>query len=136
MKAKKYEQIGLIYLGITFLIIFELLGIILLYKEKEFDYLILSGIVIKNKYVILTVTKEEKKLIRDNRILFFNDQKKKYEIIKDYGKVLNNEKKDYYQLMIRYPFSNKYKANDTLKLVFPKKKYRKIEIFKIIWGGD
>lgn len=136
MKAKNYEQMGNIVIGIIILIILEILEIVVISKQKEFDYLLLSGVVIKKNYTILTVTKEEKKVIYDNSVLFFYDSKKKYRIIEDYGKVLSNQKKDYYQIMIKFSFPNRYKANDNLKIVFPNKKYPKINIFKTIWGGD
>lgn len=125
----------LMILEIVALIISEWIVVIFLYQKKEFSYQKVSGIVMKKDYVLLMVDKEDRKIIYENKILYLDDKKKPYELIKDRGKMLTTNHKNYYEIIVKVSFVNKYKANDSIQLVFPKKKYRRIEIFKIILGG-
>lgn len=113
----------------------ELIDILFLYQKKEFSYQKIIGIVVKKDYVLLMVDKKERKILYENKILYLDDKKRTYELIRDRGKIMKKNKKDFYEIEIKVEFSNNYKANDGIQLVFPKKKYRRIEIFKIILGG-
>ena len=135
MKIKNYEQTGKLYVGILLLIIMEMIGIIFLYHQKQFSYHVLTGIVIKKDYLVVMINQEERKSLYRNKTLFVKGKKKKYKIIEDHGKLLRKDKKDYYEIIIGLSFSKNYKPNDMIKLSIANKKYRQIEIFKIIWGG-
>lgn len=135
MKTKNYEQTGILFIGIFITIFVELILSLFLYRQKEFVYHSLSGIVTKNNYVIVMVTKEEQQIIYKNKKLFFKNQKVSYEIIENHGKLMTRNKKDYYEILLKFSFSKKYKESDVLELVFPQRKYRRIEIIKKILGG-
>lgn len=135
MKIRNYERMERIVFGIILTITIELIGILYLFQKKEFSYQLLSGIVIKKDYALLMVTKKEKREIYQNSFLYFNNRKRKYKVIENHGKILTKNKKEYYELVLKFSFSDKKKANDVLEIVIPKKKYRKIEIFKKIIGG-
>lgn len=135
MKVRNYEKMERIVFGIVLTIIVELATILYLFQKKEFSYQLLSGIVIKKDYALIMVTKKEKREIYKNTFLYINNRKRKYKVIENHGKMLTKNNKDYYELVLNFSFSNENKANDILKIVIPKKKYRKIEIFKKIIGG-
>ena len=48
---------------------------------------------------------------------------------------MTKDNRDYYELVLKFPFSQKYKEKDILELVLPKRKYRRIEMIKKILGG-
>jgi len=135
MKIRNYEQLNKIYFGIILLFILEIIGIVFIYHQKHFSYQLLSGIVVKKDYLLVMITKEERKNLYQNNTLYLKGIKKKYKIVKDHGKMLTKNKKDYYELTIKLSFSEKYKPNDVLELAVAEKKYRQIEIFKMILGG-
>lgn len=117
------------------LIVMEFINILFLYQKKEFSYQKIIGIVVKKNYVLLMVDKKERKILYENKTLYLDDKKRVYELIKDRGKIMRKNKKDFYEIVIKVEFSSKYKANDSINIIFPKKKYRRIEIFKKIIGG-
>lgn len=135
MKVRKYEQTGLLFIGIYILIFIELLFCFFLYQKKEFDYYSISGIVLKRNYVIVMVTTKEKKIIYKNQNLFFKNKKISYEIIENHGKLMTRNKKDYYELVLKFNFSKNYKESDVLQLVLAKQKYRRSTIIKNTLGG-
>ena len=103
--------------------------------HKVNDYYKIQSIVVKDDLVLLVVSKEERKIIYSNETLFYDNHKHKYKIVEDRGIVIKRNNKNYYQLLLKFNFSKKI-VNDTLDLVFIKKRMHLIEIFKIIWEGD
>ncbi len=132
---KSYEQVGEIYFAIVCLFIIEILGIIKIYHQKQFNYHLLRGIVIKKDYLVLMIDQKERDNLYHNNSLYLKGFKKKYKIIEDHGKLLKKNKKNYYEVIIKTNFSKKYKPNDMIELSLAEKKQREIELFKIIWGG-
>lgn len=135
MKVRNYEKKELVSFCIILLLISELLLSIMLYTIKVNDYYKMQSIVVKDNLVLLVVSREERKIIYSNKILFYDNHKHKYKIVEDRGVVIKRNNKNYYQLLLKFNFSKKI-ANDTLDLVFIKRRMHLIEIFKIIWEGD
>ena len=136
MKVRNYEKKTLIYILLIFLILLEIIIVILFYKNKINIYENIQGVVVKDKIVVLIVNDKTKKIIYKNTLLYLNNKKIKYEIIEDRGYVLKRNKEKYSEILISFKFDKNYKVNDSLQLMFKKKKIRIIEIFKIIWEGD
>ena len=136
MKVRNYEKKTLIYILLIFLILLEIIIVILFYKNKINIYENIQGVVVKDNLVVLIVNNKTKKIINKNTILYLNNKKIKYEIIEDRGYVLKRNKEKYSEILISFKFDKNYKVNDSLQLMFKKKKIRIIEIFKIIWEGD
>ena len=136
MKNRIYERTTFIKVLILIVLILEIIFILELTHIKEFKYHKITGVVIKNNYILIVVDKQERKLLYNSKKLYHKDNHQKYEIVEDRGKVLNNNKKNYYELVIKTNFKNKYKANDIYEIVIPKEKFRLIEIFKTIWEGE
>ena len=136
MKVRNYEKKTLIYILLIFLILLEIIIVILLYKNKINIYENIPGVVVKDNLVVLIVNDKTKKIIYKNTLLYLNNKKIKYEIIEDRGYVLKRNKEKYSEILISFKFDKNYKVNDSLQLMFKKKKIRIIEIFKIIWEGD
>ena len=134
MKIRNYEKKELIIFFMILLLLSELVTVIFLFTIKTNKYIKLNSFVIKDNLVLIVVDKEERKIIYSNKILFFNNKRFTYQIIEDRGITMRRDKKDYYQLVLKFTFKNK-KANDILDLVFIKERIRFIEIFKIIWEG-
>ena len=121
---------------LIFLILLEIIIVILFYKNKINIYENIQGVVVKDNLVVLIVNDKTKKIIYKNTLLYLNNKKIKYEIIEDRGYVLKRNKEKYSEILISFKFDKNYKVNDSLQLMFKKKKIRIIEIFKIIWEGD
>lgn len=136
MKVRNYEKKTLIYILLIFLILLEIIIVILFYKNKINIYENIQGVVVKDNLVVLIVNDKTKKIIYKNTLLYLNNKKIKYEIIEDRGYVLKRNKEKYSEILISFKFDKNYKVNDSLQLMFKKKKIRIIEIFKIIWEGD
>ncbi|MBQ6497445.1 MAG: hypothetical protein IJI58_01880 [Bacilli bacterium] len=134
MKVRNYEKKYLIILLMVLLLFSEILIVITLSIIKVEEYSKITGVVIKDNLVLIVVDKNERKTIYSNKILFFNNKKSKYQIIEDRGIVMTKNKKDYYQLVLKFSFKNK-KVNDVLEMVFIKGRIHLINIFKIIWEG-
>ena len=135
MKVRNYEKKELVSFCMIILLASELLLSIMLYTIKVNDYYKMQSIVVKDDLVLLVVSKEERKIIYSNKTLFYDNHKHKYKIVEDRGIVIKRNNKNYYQLLLKFNFSKKI-TNDTLDLVFIKKRMHLIEIFKIIWEGD
>lgn len=136
MKVRNYEKKTLIYILLIFLILLEIIIVILFYKNKINIYENIQGVVVKDNLVVLIVNDKTKKIIYKNTLLYLNNKKIKYEITEDRGYVLKRNKEKYSEILISFKFDKNYKVNDSLQLMFKKKKIRIIEIFKIIWEGD
>ena len=136
MKSRNYEKKkGIYFFSILFLLL-EGIIFLLLTKLKLEEYQKITGIVEKEQYITVVVTKEERKLFYDNQKLFIKDQKTSYKIEEDYGKIMTKEKKEYYELLIYLPEKRKEKAKDIVEIIIHKRKKKIIEILKIIWEGD
>lgn len=137
MKVRNYEKKELITFLVLVVLIVEVIVIVFLNTFKINEYSKITGLVIKKDLVLVVVDKEERKIVYSNKTLFFNDFKRKYKIIEDRGIVMHKGNKDYYQLVLKFPFKNKkIKTNDVMNLVFIKGRILLIKIFKIIWEGD
>ena len=135
MIIRNYEKQSFVMFLIFILFITELLLVIYILNHKEYDYLKINGIVIKNDVVLIMIDEKTRKTLRKNSSLYCNDKKYVFKIIEDRGKVL---KEGYYELILKFSFSkdNKVKPNDILELVLTKKKISLISFFKLIWEGD
>lgn len=136
MKIRNYEKTKLLKLGIIFIFILEILFIIYLINKKIYSYNRISTIVQSKNIVVTIVSKEERKILYNNSILFYKDKKIKYKIIKDNGIIMERNNKEYYEILLEFKFDKNYKTNDTLIITLRKNKRKLIEIFKLIWDGD
>ena len=133
MRLKNYEKKNIIIFLFIIIFILEIMFIFLLFNIKNYKYVKISGIVIKKNILMVVVGEDERKLIYNNHYLFYKDSKKKYKIIEDRGVLLKNDDVDYYEILINFKFVGK--ENDALTLVLKNRKYRLIEMFKVIWEG-
>lgn len=134
MKTRNYERKDLIIFLIILLLGFELISIIVLLTIKTNKYFKISGIVIKDNLIFVIVNKDERKIIYSDKVLYFNNERYKYNIVEDRGIVMKKNNENYYQLVLEFKLKN-MKANDVVEIVFTKERMRLIEIFKIIWEG-
>lgn len=135
MKARNYEKKEFVIFLSILIFIIEIIFFIVLFNTKDNKYIKVSSIVIKDNLVLVVVSKNTRKTIYSNKVLYLNDSLKKYKIVEDRGVVLKKNNKNYYELVLEVDFKNK-KVNDILELVIKYKKFRLIEIFKLIWEGD
>ena len=134
MKIKNYEKKELVLLFSIIIIFIESILVFVLFNVKENKYIKIKGLVIKDNLVVVVIDKRERKIIYSNKILYLEDSKKKYKIREDRGVLIKKDKSNYYELVLEVSFKNK-KTNDVLELVIKEKKFRLIEIFKLIWEG-
>lgn len=136
MRLRNYEKIKILKLGIILIFLLELVFIVYLIDNKIYSYKTISTIV-QNKNIVTTiVSKEERKILYNNSILFYKDKKIKYKIIEDNGIIMERNNKEYYEILLEFKFDKNYKTNDTLVITLRKNKKKLIEIFKLIWDGD
>lgn len=136
MKIRNYEKIKVLKLGIILIFLLELVFVVYLINNKIYSYKTISTIV-QNKNIVTTiVSKEERKILYNNSILFYKDKKIKYKIIEDNGIIMERNNKEYYEILLEFKFDKNYKTNDTLVITLRKNKKKLIEIFKLIWDGD
>lgn len=136
MKLRNYEKKTMVITMCLIIFLCELTLLFVLYKEKEYKYEDINGIVMKDNIVVLILSKEEKQLIYKNRFLYVDDKKIDFKIIEDKNVIIKNNNKKYYEVLIGFKFNKKYKVNDSILISIKEEKYRLIEIFKIIWDGD
>ena len=136
MKVRNYEKNSFIYLIIIILFIIEIIGIITLCTFKNYSYKKLSGIVISKNRIVLMINKKEKELLYKNQRAYVDNYCRKYKIIDDRGKIFSKGKNTYYEIIVDVKFNDKYKPNDVIELSLKDKKYKLINMFKIIWEGD
>lgn len=136
MKIRNYEKNKILKLGIIFIILIEIIFVAYLINNKIYSYNMISTIV-QNKNIVTTiVSKEERKILYNNSILFYDDKKIKYKIIEDHGIIMERNNKEYYEILLEFKFDKNYKTNDNLIITLRKDKKKLIEIFKLIWDGD
>ena len=135
MKTRNYENKFELYIFIILFLITFLSFIVFLFLNKHFVYKNFTGIV-SNKEVIFMVKSSDTKYFYHNANLFHDSKKKKFTIKKVYKNILKKNNVNYYQIIINFKFSNKYKDNDALNISLKQKKERYIDIFKIIWKGE
>ena len=135
MKIRNYEKITSITIIIILISIIELILVLYLFRTKEYTYIKLTGIVVKDNLVTLIVDDYDKKLLHSNNKIYLEDKDKKYKIKEDKGVVLKRNNKDYYEILIEVNFSKDKKVNEVLEFTLRNNKKRLIEIFKDIWEG-
>ena len=136
MKVKAYEKKLMIKILLIGILILELTFFWILYIHKEFNYKKISGIVVTNNAMALVLSKEERNVLYKNGYLLMDDRLRKYTILEDNGVFIKKGNKKYYEIIIKTKIDEKYKVNDSLEINLKDKKYRMIEMFKLIWGGE
>lgn len=134
MKKKKYEKTFSLFLGVFFLLVFELIFLFFLFQKKIQTYKKIQGVV-SNNSIILVLNYQDRKKIYSNSFLYVDGKKKYYKIENDLGIILQKDGEDYYQIGIVWDKMN-YKNNDSITMSIKDKKIRLIEIFQIILEGD
>ncbi len=136
MKNKNYEKNrGIYFLSILLMGIEGLLFYVLTNQKME-EYQKGTAIVEKDHYITVVVTKEERKLFYRNKKMNLKGKTFSYQIEEDYGKIMESQKKEYYQLLLLVQGKQKAKPKDVVEYTIHKRNKRLIEILKIIWEGD
>ena len=137
MKQNNYEKFSLIIFLIILLIIFELLFIINLIKNKNELYINYSGVVMKNNIGMFIVNNEDMKIFYKNKYLYFNGKKNIYSIEKITKDIIKKDNKKYNEVLLKFKFSKKkYKDNDVIDISIRSEKEPIIDMFKLIWKGE
>lgn len=137
LKCNKYERFGLIIFFIIILVVFEILFIVNIFKEKNELYMSFSGVVVKNNIGMFIINNEDMDIIYKNKYLYFNGKRIKYSIEKITKDVIKKDNDKYNEVLLRFKFSKKnYKDNDVIDISIRMDKEPIIKMFKIIWKGD
>ena len=136
MKVKKYERFTLMLFICILVFTFEVIFVIYLISTKEYKYDKINGVVVKNNLIDIIISKEQRDIMYKNNYLYMNEKKIKYKIEEERKNVYKHNGKKYYELLISYRFDKKYKSSGIISISIKRKKYRLIEIFKLIWDGD
>lgn len=136
MKVRNYEKKEGIFFLIGLNILLEFIAILTFTIKKEYNYQILSGIVVKENRIMIICNKEERNLLYKNEKVFIKGKAFKYKIEEDRGIIIKKENKNYYEILLKLKMDSSYKPQDTLELSIKCKKERVIKIIKLIWEGD
>jgi len=132
----QYEKKTLITFILLIVLLLEVLGIIFLYTKKTIEYQTITAIVSNEDIGIALVTKEERKILYQNKKIMINGKKETYQIKEDKGIVLKRNSKNYYELWIKTKIPKDKKTMDSIDFSIIVKKIRWIELIKKIWEGD
>lgn len=135
MNQKKYEKNSAITIVTIIILASEVLIFINFFIVKLPTYKNISSLVIKKDLVSVIVSIEEKKLIYKNKKAYINDRSIKYEINKDNGLILKQDKK-YYQIILKMETDKKNKPGDIIPLTMVDKRETLFEILSKNWKGD
>ena len=137
MNYSRYERFGLLIFLIIILILFEIIFIINIMREKNELYISFSGVVMKNNIGLFIVNDKDMKILYKNKYLYFNGKRIKYSIEKITKDVIKKDNNKYNEVLLRFKFSKKkYKDNDVIDISIRRDKESIIKMFKIIWRGD
>ena len=137
MNYSRYERFGLLIFLIIILILFEIIFIINIMREKNEIYISFSGVVMKNNIGLFIINDKDMKILYKNKYLYFNGKRIKYSIEKITKDVIKKDNNKYNEVLLRFKFSKKkYKDNDVIDISIRRDKESIIKMFKIIWRGD
>lgn len=134
MRQKAYQSRLLITYLIMFTIILEVVFIFILNSNKIYKYKEFYCIMSQKNTCLLVIKKKEKKLLYKNSILYIKNKKIKFQIVEDNGIVITKNKEIYNEVLIK--LNRNYPGKETLNVLFPDRKIKLLEIFKLIWEGD
>ena len=137
MNYSRYERFCLLIFLIIILILFEVIFIINIMREKNEIYISFSGVVMKNNIGLFIINDKDMKILYKNKYLYFNGKRIKYSIEKITKDVIKKDNNKYNEVLLRFKFSKKkYKDNDVIDISIRRDKESIIKMFKIIWRGD
>ena len=137
MNYSRYERFGLLIFLIIILILFEIIFIINIMREKNEIYISFSGVVMKNNIGLFIINDKDMKILYKNKYLYFNGKRIKYSIEKITKDVIKKDNNKYNEVLLKFKFSKKkYKDNDVIDISIRRDKESIIKMFKIIWRGD
>ena len=137
LNYSRYERFGLLIFFIIILILFEVIFIINIMREKNEIYISFSGVVMKNNIGLFIINDKDMKILYKNKYLYFNGKRIKYSIEKITKDVIKKDNNKYNEVLLRFKFSKKkYKDNDVIDISIRRDKESIIKMFKIIWRGD
>lgn len=134
MRQKAYQSRLLITYLIMLTIILEVVFIFILNSNKIYKYKEFYCIMSQKNTCLLVIKKKEKKLLYKNSILYIKNKKIKFQIVEDNGIVITKNKEIYNEVLIK--LDRNYPGKETLTILFPDRKIKLLEIFKLIWEGD
>jgi len=137
LNYSKYERFSIIIFFIIVLIVFEIIFIVSIIKNKNEIYVNYSGVVMKNNLGVFIINNDQMNIIYKNRYLYFNGKRTKYSIEKITKNVIKKDNKKYNEVVLNFKFSkNKYKDSDVIDISIRNNKEPIINMFKIIWKGE
>ena len=131
---KKYEKFERNFICFFIFLILIIAFILFLINKKIVLYKLFNGIVYDNNTLVLVLDNNDIDIFEKNQILYINNKKKKFKIMKIYDDILDRNNKSYSQVFIKIKFSNKYKVNDVVEISIMDKSVNSYNIFKVIGG--
>ena len=137
LNYSKYERFGIIIFFIILLVIFEIVFIVSIIRNKNELYVSYSGVVAKSNMGLFIINNNEMNILYKNRYLYFNGKRIKYSIEKITKDVIKKDNNKYNEVLINFKFfKKKYKDNDAINISIRNEKEPIINMFKIIWKGE
>jgi len=137
LKYSKYERFSLIIFLVIVLIVFEIVFIISIVRNKNELYVSYSGVVMKSNLGLFIINNEDMNTLYKSKYLYFNGKKISYSIEKITKNVIKKKDDKYNEVLLNFKFSNnKYKDNDVINISIRNDKEPIINMFKVIWKGE
>ena len=137
LKYSKYERFSLIIFLVIVLIVFEIVFIISIVRNKNELYVSYSGVVMKSNLGLFIINNEDMNTLYKSKYLYFNGKKISYSIEKITKNVIKKNDDKYNEALLNFKFSkNKYKDNDVINISIRNDKEPIINMFKVIWKGE
>jgi len=137
LKYSKYERFSLIIFLFIVLIVFEIVFIISIVRNKNELYVSYSGVVMKSNLGLFIINNEDMNTLYKSKYLYFNGKKISYSIEKITKNVIKKKDDKYNEVLLNFKFSNnKYKDNDVINISIRNDKEPIINMFKVIWKGE
>ena len=133
---RNYEKrISLLSCCILF---FLMVALLLFYtmKTRLYFYCKFTGTVWAKDLIEVILTEEELEILYQNQYLYFEDQKKSFQVKSVTREVMIRKGKKYHDVYLICSLGENVKEKDMIEFALKKDKRGLFEIFRVIWDGD
>ena len=134
MKKVNYENEVVILISI-FIFFLGIIGLTFLAFTKKINtYCLLPGIIKEDGLVEVMVNQKQLKLLYANKVLFVDDVRLKFDIVKVNKDILVKNKDKYSLVIIKTKVLGKKK--DVVNLILCNKRVKLYKMFEMVWKGE
>ena len=133
---KNYEKHIFLLSSCLLFILLVILFFIYTMQTKIYFYSKFIGTVWSKDFIEVVVTEEQLKTLYQNRFLYFDNQKKSFQVKSVIREVMVRKDQKYHDVYLACSLGEDVKEKDMVEFVLKKEKRGLFEIFRVIWDGD